>query len=140
MIKIAATLVSLLLVVTPAFAEEIPIYEGTYHPGVAGMLSFFIPGAGHMYCEEYGTGALYFGGTVALTAGAVYALGESFSDDSGLSDSESLTLFATCAAGVIVIKAADIVHAARTARAKNLEFGLGAGPRGQAAAMFNYRF
>lgn len=135
-------ILAFLLLLSPltSFADEIPAHEGVRNPGVAGMLSFFIPGAGHVYCDEYGTGALYFVGTVALAAGAGYFFADSLSDGIWDGDSGGMVLTATFTAGTIVLKGIDIVHAMRTARSQNLELGLGFGPRGQAAVLLNYRF
>jgi TM2 domain-containing membrane protein YozV len=37
-------------------------------PFLAGVLSFFIPGAGHMYCGEVGVGIAFFFGTIVAYA------------------------------------------------------------------------
>ncbi len=142
MMKANATLLLLhllllpLLIALPAAAEEAPIDEPPKSPGLAGMLSFFIPGAGHFYCGEVRTGTHYLVGTVALGAGTVALFADSISDEG----SGRMALTAGLLAGTLVLHGADVVHAVRTARRINLELGPGAGPRGQAALMICGRF
>lgn len=111
-----------------------PIYEQPRNPGVAGMLSFFVPGGGHFYCGHKRTGAIYLGSSLGLVAAAgVVAL--TAEDDHHLEALGPLSLLGVAFLGLKVV---DIGHAMHTAREINL--GLAAGPRGQPGLMLSANF
>lgn len=124
--------------VAPDSLGATPIYARPRNPAVAGMLSFFIPGAGHFYCGHKRTGVLYMVGTYGtaglggiLVIDGLARLGE---DDDDATAGVGLYLMW----GGLGLHVVDIAHAVHSARAINM--GLAAGPRGQPALMLSTRF
>ena len=139
MTRASATLLLLsllLLAAGPVAAQEAPVQAQPKSPAIAGLLSFFIPGAGHLYCGERATAGRYFVGTIGLGAGTVALFANSISDEGG----GSIALTTGLLVGTLVLHGVDVVHAVRTARRINLELGPGVGPRGQVALMVSGRF
>ena len=128
MLPLRAALAGSLLLVTTAAAQHSPlslahqadtVIKGPKDPAVARLIGI-IPGAGHMYAGEVGTGFLYFSGTLGIVAAGGYiTVSLAFSDQNNHREAAWVgwgTIIA--ASGLWVWSIVDAGRAARRTNAK----------------------
>lgn len=94
--------------------EYVPRYDDLYKPGVAGVVSFFIPGLGECICGEWGRGIGILAGHMVLMAGTSVAY-YSYSDVGAV-----LTVVGLVAC--LSLDIFSIVDAVRVAKVKNMYY------------------
>lgn len=99
-----------------------------YSPGVSGLISFFVPGAGQWLCGETGRGFAWFGATLAsallVSAGSAMTgvgLWVAMAGDSGLLVA-GLTTAGIGMASWLIIDICSILDAVKVAKVKNMYY------------------
>ena len=95
-------------------SDYVPVTGGPYSPGLAGVLSFIIPGLGQMVCDELGRGFGYLGGSIGLAL--VSGVSLAYSPYSGT----AAILALAGSIGLLTLNIAAIVNAVKVAKVKNM--------------------
>lgn len=103
------------------YHDYTPQISDVYNPTVAGIASFFIPGLGHIICNEWKTGIGYLAVDIVGTALNSALLLPHLYQHNSLSFAEILAM-AFITAGTIGSDISSIVNAVRIAKIKNLYY------------------
>lgn len=90
-------------------AEALNARDLRHSPLIAGVASASMPGAGQFYNGQWGKGALFFAGTLAMTGGSVLVSDDTFFNGS-ITGPDPLRLTAAMLYGIAIADAAYQVH------------------------------
>lgn len=95
-------------------------YGDSYNPTLAGLASFIIPGLGQGVCDEWGRGAVFFGGHLLCLTGTYVFLTATARDHSAKIISPVILIAGSAA--TLAIDIASIVDAVHVAKIKNMYY------------------